>query len=424
MPAEVAEIVVEEPRVYTVAEWNLPIITNKISKLNQKALKYNCALIEVNILDTRSIVDPEHQDRVASEGAENLPHITVYDITIVGEGPKIAGWKFVGTMDHFTFPGQVVIQTVPGEVVPPQYFHSDGACDHCNKIRTRKETFVVENEDGTHKQVGRQCLKDFLGVDPQRIAWYLTSLYKFVSELTEEACMGGGGSREIYYDHDRLLQVTAAIIERKGWVAKSAANEDNQPTSSLVMYYFNRPWVAKEIPFWEEFKASLDADNPKYAEETIKAREWLKTQTQANEYMHNLHLIDEADRVPSKMVGYWVSVMAAYHRDQDRLNAIEYEKKANLNEYYGVIKERKEMEITVVKKRYFDGQWGTTTMVTMRTTEGNTIIWFANTDVQMDKGEKYKVKATISDHSEYNEWKQTKVKRLAIIEKVEDDKTE
>src|SRR3972149_3916096 len=57
----------------------------------------------------------------------------------------------------------MILRNVPGETLPESWRRADQKCDHCGLIRKRNETFVVRHEDGTLKQIGRQCIADFLG---------------------------------------------------------------------------------------------------------------------------------------------------------------------------------------------------------------------------------------------------------------------
>jgi hypothetical protein len=51
--------------------------------------------------------------------------------------------------------------------------------------------------------------------------------------------------------------------------------------------------------------------------------------------------------------------------------------------------------------------------------DGRTLTWFANTNPEMNVGEKYRIKGTVKKHDEYNEWKQTILTRVKVLEKIE-----
>ena len=422
-----------EPETHWIAEFNMERLNKAIAKLNRRAEKIGVPGVTVVVRNTKDVPDPDALRRMPTrtlteaELAE-LPHIHMTEVEIVGEGPKIEGWKFVGTLDHYTIPGKVIVNTVPGEAVPAEYFEIAATCDHCEKIRRRVETFVLEGVDeneGEWKAVGRNCLRDFFGHDPQVVARWLSRVMGFVESLNDEdewGYGGGGGRYETYYTAIKVLTNTIACIRSFGWVPRSASDEDNVPTSGHVFYIMNPPYDAKAREEKAQFMARVKFEPEADLKEAEEAVAWLKTKEGDNEYMHNLKLLEDEERIPSKMMGYWCSLASAYQREQNRLELAKRTKK--LNEYLGEIKERIELEVKCVGIQYIDSYYGTVCIHRMLSTDGHTIVWFANADAKMSKGVHYKVRATVKKHDEYNDWKQTHVNRLAVVEKIEKEDDE
>ena len=425
-----------EPETHWIAEYNMERLNKAIATLNRRADKIGVPPVSIVVRNTKDIPDPEVVRRMQSRSLKALtatdlldvPTVRLTEVEIVGEGPKIEGWKFVGTLDHYTIPGKVIVNTVPGEVVPAQYFKIEATCDHCEKIRRRIETFVLEGIDeneGEWKAVGRNCLRDFFGHDPQVVARWLSRVMGFVDSLGDDdewGYGGGGGRYETYYNAIKVLTNTIACIRSFGWVPRSACDEDQVPTAGHVFYIMSPPYDAKareeKARFMDRVKFEPEADL-KEAEEAVA---WLKTKEGNNEYMHNLKLLEDEERIPSKMMGYWCSLASAYQRDQDRLERAKRTKK--LNEYFGEIKKRIELEVKCVGIQYIDSYYGTVCIHRMLSTDGHTIVWFANADAKMSKGVHYKVRATVKKHDEYNDWKQTHVNRLVVVEKIEKEDEE
>ena len=98
-------------------------------------------------------------DPYIKETAVSGLEISVVDIAVSGVVPQINGWDFIGKLTHDA--GDfVVVMTAPGKEIPSKYRNSTGECDHCGRIRNRKDTFVLL-KDGEYQEVGRTCLKDF-----------------------------------------------------------------------------------------------------------------------------------------------------------------------------------------------------------------------------------------------------------------------
>ena len=348
-------------------------------------------------------------------GEEYCPKIKLLEIEFQGEGPKIGGWKFLGTLDHYSLPGSIIVNTVPGEKIPESFYKSDASCDHCGKIRRRTETFVLQEEKtGDYKRVGRQCVRDFIGYDPNQVLRFLTVIRNFTTSFDEQDWFGGGSGRANYtFNTKRALADTAAIIYVNGWVPRSKGGFDQMPTADFLMnLYFPPKGDAKR--HWNEWVERLDLKNEKWEKEAEGAINWLREQKSDNEYMHNLRAIDTAGSVPPRLFGYWCSLMATYQKAQERLRLAEQQK--HTNEYVGEIKQRLDFKVNVVSIHSHDGYYGTTYRHKFIDEEGHTLIWWANTDSKMAPGDTCKIKGTIKKHEEYEGWKQTLLSRVKLIE--------
>jgi len=86
-----------------------------------------------------------------------------------------------------------------------------------------------------------------------------------------------------------------------------------------------------------------------------------------------------------------------------------------LNEYFGEIKERHDLELTVKTISGFDGEWGYTTIYKMQDQDGRAFSWFSTSKkIRLEEGKTYKCKATIKAHKEWQGNKETMVTRLTI----------
>ena len=416
----------EDVQIFEIPSFKMELLNKEMEKLNKRAEKLGCEPLSVIVQGEITRVDPSYIRQVGPDKPipDNAPRITYVQISIEGDAPKLAGYSFVGTLDHVVLPGSVVVKTVPGESVPEEFYQHDARCDHCDKIRRRNQTFVLYNEEeDKHVQVGRQCLKDFLGHDPAAIARYLSAVWRLMAELEDEEderWYGGGGYREWGFQHVPILELTIAIIRRYGWVPRSSAQPElgRHATANEVLGAIEPASNEHQRKQQKKFLATLDIDKEKDHAEAVAAMEWLEEQPANNEYMHNLHAILKADLVPYSMFGFWCSVVAAYQRAQERLRLNKAQRK--LNEYVGEVKERLEFDVHITGISYIDGVYGTIKLHRMLDKEGHTLIWFANTSTEMHEGGKYKIKGTVKKHDEYKDWKQTSLSRVKMIEELEE----
>lgn len=414
----------DEITKYHIPSWNIEALHKKINQLNKRANKIGCPPINIVEHGTERLVHPNYYEAVYELGTlkkEDVPHYTVHIVSIEGEGPKLAGWKFIGTLDHTTIPGSVIVNTVPGEKVPEQFYHNDAVCDHCGKIRRRTETFVVEHDEGEMRQVGRNCIRDFLGHDPKGILRLLTSVRSLISSLEDDDSdfySGSGGRVDDVFDKEAVLRVTNAMIHTYGWTSRRQAEiEARGATADDVMQYFYPPRDAKARADWEKWKNKIQFTDEDEGDAKA-ALVWLEEQKSDTEYFHNLQTLAHADAIPSRMFGYWCSLMATYQRAMERLRQAERTQK--LNEYVGEVKERRDFRVEIVGVRHIDGYYGVVHLYKMLDNAGRTLVWFANTDAEMSAGHKYLVKGTIKKHDEYNGWKQTILSRVKVLENIDE----
>lgn len=388
----------------TIPKADLPIVRERLERLNKKAAKVAAPVVELTVSEPYE---------VKLDGG--VAYMAV-DVQIIGDAPKLEGWTFCGTLDHVSLPGKVVVKTVPGLEIPQGFFHNDAVCDHCQKKRIRKDTFIVE-KDGEYLQVGRQCVQDFLGHNPAQVLAYLKALDEFTGEFEK----GFGGPRDFFFDHVEVLKVTTALIRKYGWVSKREAYESAKcPTAFTVMSYFipeGGPGSAARRE-WQEWRDSIVVDE-KCEKDAKAAIEWLKTQNGNNEYMHNLKEILDADSVPSKLFGFWCSLIATYNRAMEREIKKQDGIKKIKQEYFGFLKQRGELVLKVIGKQWIDTQFGGSEIHRFQDSEGRLFNWFSSMGTDMEVGNEYKVKATVKRHDEYNGNKITYINRVSVLKELQ-----
>lgn len=415
----------EELKVFIIPEWNIQNLYSSIKKLNKRAVKLGVDEIKTNVLSSKYIDDPRLTDS-QKKVLVTIPKIKIFEVTIEGN-VKLNGWKFVGTLDLVTIPNAVLVNAVPNETIPSKYFKHAGHCDHCNTNRYRKETFVVENESGETKAVGRNCLKDFLGHNPTGIANFLEGLYVLIKDL-EENTFEGGEHYVPSYDLLEYLEWTAAVIRLEGWVPKSAVDLENgiYATAGIASGAWIRPLGGSdsERKIWEE-------EHKKYTPnvhdklEALQAHGWIaemEDDEDLNSYFHNLKAIVDSNVVVHKTFGYAASIVSSYQRKEDRLKLKERELAEIKDEYVGEIKSRETFDVIIKKFSFWDTQYGTTTLHEFRDNEGHIIMWKSSTGKighgEFNVGDKVSILGTIVKHEEYKDHKQTFINRVKLKEEV------
>jgi len=297
------------------------------------------------------------------------------------------GWKFIGRVDHTDIGNLIVSVPNSGH---EQDLHSlyggsqPSFCDHCNTTRKRTSTFVVQDEQGKLKRIGRQCLKDYLPGGEQGVknmldyADYLSKIAEGLREWEEKGgegdydSEGGGGGGRSKYDSFRIkdtLGVALAYVRKLGYVSRSKANADNEgggysePTSAKIIKGITgelEDIIAKaggpakagggamaELSALEDYRNNKE----EYEQEADKVIEWgkeyiakqLERPSNMTEYFKNLQTIlngaASSGAIPEKYLGYLVSILPAYNKaidaqDQDKLSK---ERGEQVSNYIGTV---------------------------------------------------------------------------------------
>jgi len=178
----------------------LPSLVEEVNRINQRASD-KMGVDKAGLLHLR--VEPEPVVRVhpvwyqidpmGMRAAPDRYRIKVFEFEILGDPLKVAGWKLVGVISYLEDKTSVVTRAPGYEGEIPERFwdSSPNLCEHCQTKRKRKECFILySEEENRFMQVGRSCLKDFLGVSGDTLAQRLD----YIRKLYDKLGGGGGGS--------------------------------------------------------------------------------------------------------------------------------------------------------------------------------------------------------------------------------------
>lgn len=343
---------------------------------------------------------------------------SVKNLTIENVIPKLSGWTFLAALTDVG--GSNMVRTVPGHECPSEYFSRVGACDHCKKARTRYETYVLRNEEGTTLQVGNSCLKDFLGHnEANNWASYAEHLAE-VKEMAEES-EGGGWGRESTPVLSQFLPFVAAEIRQNGWISRAAVYAGTADVSTVDMTLTGmRKGTLLVLP--ED-------------EETAKnAQEWARNipdeDANSSSYLHNLKTIARVNI--SDPVGIAASMIAAYERAMGRERARQARASQSPSNHVGEVGVRYAFGVKGTKKNpeltgaltltwvhHSDGMYGTTTIAKFKDENDNVFKWFASgvPFALADVGKVYTGKASLKGHDEWKGEKETVLSRCSFEER-------
>lgn len=149
-----------------------------------------------------------------------------FDITLhVEESLKIDGqWIFACAIDHRN---KLMIQVDESAIIPIRYSPSNDCCEHCGKKYPRVQSFVVLNQEtGEFKQVGKGCLKQFLGINPASYITMFEAVSKFSPMIEGYGRKNRGGRlTNLAYDVNEMLRYVMHQVAKDGQFIKAEWKE-------------------------------------------------------------------------------------------------------------------------------------------------------------------------------------------------------
>lgn len=423
------ETKVEEDNLYKIPQVNWWVLQDNIEKLNKRGAKIGAPPIIINI-EREEI---EHVNRPTPVDARNMVEKRYYIVSLKGEAPKIAGWHLVASLDYVN--GEVIANVIPNETMPTEFRNTTPArCDHCNSKRDRKNSFIVQHDSGEYKQVGRSCLKNFLGhKDPKMILWMAEIIRDVYSDLEDAEKESWGSNREPERHHIKTFLAFVSICVRKdGWVPKSAAFEN----TATAYWAFENMYPSKDFKKTNGHDPYEPTDKDyELAESALTwVRDTIGGKTSRTDYEHNIVALTKDDWFFSKHSGYVASVVTAYQRWKD--NEVKYaerkKRKSELaaeSDYVGEVgirfgaKKVEPLELQFQTVRWVESHFGSTGIHKFVDRNGNYFVWFASVDPELDQESWYKFAGTVKKHEEdkYNsDAKTTYLTRMKMLQKLED----
>ena len=396
----------EPKQHYEIFSCNLDKLQRQVKKLNRVAAR----------LRSRPTTIEEGQKfyvrrNLSDSDLKMIEKIHVY--VDVGEPPSLNGWQFQATLINGAWLGDangVVVKCAPGVVVDRKWYSADPChCGHCNKKRGRKDTFLVKNtETGDFQQVGRQCLKDFLGHNnPQDFVNAAECLLMLQLMGEDEDEWGDSGRGLDLLDRKGFLEMVCAMVRLSGYVSsKSSDTEGGSPTAGDAW------WMLVNPPQKEEDRVSCTKEDMALAA-TIE--EWVPGWLEGadNDYTLNVKAAWETEIVSIRTKGIIASVIAAYKRETEKQIRREYQKK-NPSEHLGTVGDRHSFGKVVLASEFnWETDWGTTHLYKFLS-GSDVIVWKSSVDKELELGIEYTLKGTIKEHGTYKNEKQTVVSRCSV----------
>jgi hypothetical protein len=375
---------------------NLPRLTQEIAVMNKRAAKLSLPPVKLEVMS-----------RVMEKKTSHLGF--TYDeeyayVNLSGEEPRLNGWHYVGRIIGQQN-GENLIYCLPGFTAPPEYRTAEIICEHCQVSRNRKEVMLLKHVSDKYCRVGRDCLRDFLGVNPE-----LMLMKAGIGTLLTSATREEWSTRpdDQLVNTRRFMIVCAACIRCMGWVSRSKAGENEQATADVA-------WELCTLPSDETrgmvrtFEILVKEDDISLAEAAL---EWGKKvdADNADDYYQNLAVACRQDMVNAKTMGLLASAVVVYKREKLAKESSGGKKSVAV----GTIGEKRGFPNLLIEEiRKVANSFGLSTLVRFRDDDGNLLVWWGN-DSWVVQGSRVDITGTIKQHSTFAGDVQTTLGRVTL----------
>lgn len=378
--------------VFKIPSFNLGELSIRLVKLNKRALKLGVPEIQSRVL---SVIPPIY----SPSGKLDSPQY--YEVELLGSAPKLAGWTFLGTIEH-TQHGNI-LRSTPSQEIPETFRNAPKVCDHCQTIRNRKDTYLVKNEAGEIKQIGHNCIKDFLGhVSPEQLGFAAEWITEFEELRTGDFSGGAAGGISM---HDFLIVVSELTLQ-KGYSKGETASE-------ALSQIINRAEHEKRGT-----KIELTEKGYTFKE---KALTWIRICEAHNGYLLNLKIsvLDAQDNplkgITRKNAGLIGSLIQAYLRAVETAQIKKFTPKPT-SQFVGTVGEKLELTLRLKRKMSFPNTYGRgdSFILLFEDCAGNAFKWCTANGSGFIETEEVKLKGTVKAHEEYKGTPQTVLTRCSL----------
>ena len=368
-------------------------VSKKLDRLAKKADAYGIQFSYSTGAEHPQLVRVMGVDPVTQTQAEVSRHtVAAVNFEVECDGLICAnGWTVRAKVEHGD-KGNIVT-AFGGYKAKPEWYTAAPNCDHCQTNRYRGVTFFVEHEDGSVRQVGRTCLKEYTGISPATAAMW--------AEVQDLVDRGVDCTREEWdaWHPAPMYEVLGILAHAADEVREFGYRRSSEPDST-------RDRVLGRV---------LSGEQPSEAglAEAREVMDWLTAMEpdDASDLERNcitLALSGYAKRNHIGMLAY----MPVGHRRKIERQA-QQEAAVARSEYVGEVGQRITLKAaTVALLSSWDGYYGTTWLYKFVDESGNVFIWKSSRPFTAEDGAT--IRATVKDHNERDGVKQTIVTRCCL----------
>jgi len=387
--------------VKTVSFHHIEEIQKILDRLIKKAKKHNVEF-KYTVSDTtyyKTVNVFEAAFGTVNHYPSGSYQVEVVDIELSDTIICANGWTVMAHIEHMEGGHNIVTPiSITGEI-PANWYTMSGNCDHCNSIRNRTKTYIVER-DGNYRQVGKSCLKEYTGIFPGLAIMWAEVEKKVINDVMEgeNVYMLFGTSIPKVYSVIDVIALAIDSISEFGYVKSDGLN----PTKERIYKMLK-----------DEVAATKNAKT-KAAAICEYVAEYENPALGMHDIIVNAKAIVISEYCKHKHIGRLAYLPVAVEREKEReRKAAERVIEAAKSDYIGSVGEKITVELSASSYiSSFETQYGYTMIYRFVDITGNVLIWFSSRGINLDNAKT--LTGTIKNHNEHNGEKQTIVTRCKV----------
>lgn len=380
---------------YTILESKRDAIEKKVNRVAKKAARYNASLsVKYSAPYAKEV--PVYYKNPDEDGPRSML-CEVFDLTIESDIVRKNGYTIVARLEHAD--GGNIVDTFGCEC-SAEWTTMKPHCDHCNGNHGQRVTFIVRGNDGEEKQVGRTCLMEYCGIDPQGIGIF-NELNAIIIDDTIECEDWEERPIPSVYDTIKAIAFASKIQRENGYVSSSCRDGNKYKLIRAIGSTDFKPSTAD----YAEAKKIADGVRKMSIEDAADA------------CLNNVKTLVECGYCKESHFGYIAYAPLGFERYEKRIakeaerNAVK-QAEALASNYVGNVGQRLIIDVSdMMLITSWETDFGCTYLYKFIDANGNVLIWFASRTIDNAK----KIKGTVKEHTERDGVKQTIVTRCSVV---------
>lgn len=361
-------------------------VAKAVAKLDRRMKRYN-QTVEIVGSQEHIFKSPFRRDRAGNPLEVRQVLLTIEAPAVAGENARLIG-SFEMAEDGVQVYRHALNGAAPEDLEP--FIGRWRDCDHCGHKRNRRASFVVETDDGRRLVIGRQCSRDFLGLEANDILAREAVRRALVSTSDEE---GMWGSNPTHFWVEGAVRDIYQAAMRYGGYGRDIRDKLRDDVAAL--------------------RGAIDP-YPRYDRRYHEAREWHKAhplkeplnlvalvdyvEGADGDFGENLRIALSCEYAKNKRWNIIVAGVAMFVGKTLKRAALDKIAKPEPKHLRGAEGGRYVFTGVVERCTVIDGNYGPKTVVAIAGDDGSRCVHFSSGATRPVAGKHYRIKATIQRH--------------------------